>query len=146
MKLHVPHGPYPADPLALAHPEWCSVLRSGRQHIECDCVSFDMANPDYQAYTRQLVLDHVARFGVDGGRIDCAMGGLSNWQPAAGNRPSHSGIRGGLQSESIRRASWTPAGSRCCPGKLPSAALVRAGETSSRHAAVPRDRRCAASS
>ena len=107
---YVPHGPYPADPLALAHPEWCSVHRSGRQHIEWDCVSFDMANPDYQAYTRQLVLDHVARFGVDGGRIDCAMGGLSNWQPAAGNRPSHSGIRGGLQIVSAIRQGFLDAG------------------------------------
>ena len=64
---------------------------------EWDCVSFDMANPEYQAYTRRLVMDHVARFGVDGGRIDCAMGGLSNWHPVDGLRPSNSGILGGRQ-------------------------------------------------
>ncbi len=93
---YVPHGPEPNDPLALNHPEWCSQARRGGQQMEWDCVSFDMANKDYQAYTKQLVMDHVARFHIDGGRIDCAMGGLSNWKPQEGNRPSSSSLKGGI--------------------------------------------------
>ena len=92
---YVPHGPYPVDPLAKEHPEWCSTARSGEQQIEWDCVSFDMANPDYHAYTSALAQNHVERFDVDGGRIDCAMGGLSNWSPQPGNRASSSGLKGG---------------------------------------------------
>ncbi len=93
---YVPHGPYPQDPLAAEHPEWCSVARDGTQQIEWDCVSFDMANEDYQAYTSALIRDHAARFGVSGGRIDCAMGGLSNWRPFPGNRASSSSLKGGV--------------------------------------------------
>lgn len=93
---YVPHGPEPGDPLAANHPEWCAVSRHGGQQIEWDCVSFDMANKDYQTYTKQLVMDHVARFHVDGGRIDCAMGGLANWKPQEGNRPSSSSLKGGI--------------------------------------------------
>lgn len=102
---YVPHGPEIEDPLAKEHMEWCSVDRDGKQQTEWDCVSFDMANPDYQDYTRRLVRDHVRRFGIDGARIDCAMGGLTNWKPYDGNRPSNSNLKGGVAiSRSIREA------------------------------------------
>jgi hypothetical protein len=107
---YVPHGPEPQDPLAANHPEWCSISRQGGQQIEWDCVSFDMANKDYQAYTRQLVMDHVERFHVDGGRIDCAMGGLSNWQPQKGNRPSSSSLKGGMGIVSAIREGFLLSG------------------------------------
>lgn len=113
MKLlfdYVPHGPYPEDKLAVDNPQWCAVHRLGHPQIEWDCVSFDMANPDYQRYTRSLVSDHIQRFAVDGGRIDCAMGGLSNWQPVAGNRPSSSGLAGGVQIVGAIRQAFLDAG------------------------------------
>ncbi len=107
---YVPHGPFPEDQLALDHPEWCSVARSGDKQIEWDCVSFDMASADYQAYTASLIAEHVARFGVDGGRIDCAMGGLSNWKPGSGNRASSSGLKGGQGIVSAIRAGFVSSG------------------------------------
>ncbi len=107
---YVPHGPEPEDPLAKNHPEWCSVSRRGGLQIEWECVSFDMANTDYQAYTKQLIMGHVARFQVDGGRIDCAMGGLSNWQPQEGNRPSSSGLKGGMGIVSAIRSGFLESG------------------------------------
>ncbi len=107
---YVPHGPRPEDPLALAHPEWCSVHRTGRLQIEWDSVSFDMANPAYQAYTTALVEDHILRFGTEGGRIDCAMGGLPNWNPSPGNRASSSGIFGGRETVRAIREAFTRSG------------------------------------
>ena len=93
---YVPHGPAHGDPLDLAHPEWRSMRRDGTPQDEWDCVSFDMTLPEYRAYTTDLVRNHVDRFGIDGARIDCAMGGLSNWQPQNGNRPSASNLNGGV--------------------------------------------------
>ncbi len=93
---YVPHGPEPTDPLALEHPDWCSRRKDGTLQDEWHCVSFDMTHPDYLAYTRELVGSHVRRFGVAGARIDCAMGGLSNWQPFPGHRPSASNLAGGV--------------------------------------------------
>lgn len=102
---YVPHGPQLGDPLAAKHMEWCSKKRDGEPQTEWECVSFDMANPDYQRYTKDMVRDHVRRFGIDGARIDCAMGGLSNWEPYDGNRPSNSNLNGGVAiSRSIREA------------------------------------------
>ncbi len=107
---YVPHGPFPEDALAAEHPEWCSVARNGEKQIEWDCVSFDMANADYQAYTKALIAEHVARFSVDGGRVDCAMGGLSNWQPQAGNRASSSGLKGGVGIVTAIREGFAESG------------------------------------
>jgi glycosidase len=73
--------------------------------IEWNCVSFDMANPLYREYHKELVKDHVRRFGIDGSRIDCAMGGLTNWNPYGNNRPSNSNLKGGVEmSGAIRQA------------------------------------------
>lgn len=100
---YVPHGPEPTDPLAREHLAWCSTRRDGSLQDEWNCVSFDMCNPEYLAYTRELVASHVRRFDIDGARIDCAMGGLSNWSPWPGQRPSASNLAGGVAiSRAIR--------------------------------------------
>jgi hypothetical protein len=93
---YVPHGPAPSDPLAKEHADWCSRRKDGSLQDEWDCVSFDMTHPGYLAYTRELVGSHVRRFGIDGARVDCAMGGLSNWAPFPGHRPSASNLAGGV--------------------------------------------------
>ncbi len=93
---YVPHGPAKGDPLEQAHPEWCSMRRDGTPQEEWDCVSFDMTLPAYREYTTELIRGHVRRFGIDGARIDCAMGGLSNWRPQPGSRPSASNLSGGV--------------------------------------------------
>ena len=98
---YVPHGPEPGDALAKEHPEWCSRRPDGSLQDEWHCVSFDMTHPEYLDYTRELVGSHVRRFDIDGARIDCAMGGLSNWRPYGNHRPSASNLRGGV---SISRA------------------------------------------
>ena len=94
---YVPHGPEPEDPLAREHLDWCARRLDGRLQDEWHCVSFDMTHPEYLAYTRELVASHVRRFDIDGARIDCAMGGLSNWQPFPGHRPSASNLMGGVR-------------------------------------------------
>ncbi|MCJ8009932.1 alpha-amylase family glycosyl hydrolase [Lederbergia wuyishanensis] len=100
---YVPHGPELDDPLGIEHREWASVWRDGTPKIEWNCLSFDMANPDYQKYTTELVEEHVDRFDIDGARIDCAMGGLSNWNPVEGKRPSSSSLGAGVSiSKAIR--------------------------------------------
>jgi len=109
---YVPHGPYPDDPLAIEHRDWCSKRRDGSLQIEWNCVSFDMANPEYQEYTKNLVKDHIRRFNIDGARIDCAMGGLSNWEPYEGNRPSNSNLKGGVSISKAIRDAFVEMGKR----------------------------------
>lgn len=100
---YVPHGPAPEFPLAKENPDWCSKRRDGSLQNEWHCVSMDYNHPGYQKYTSDLVYDHVKRFGVDGARIDCAMGGLSNWRPYNGYRPSADSVCAGVHiTEAIR--------------------------------------------
>lgn len=100
---YVPHGPAPEFPVARDNPEWPSKRRDGSLQDEWECVSMDYNHPGYQEYTTQLVHDHVKRFGVDGARIDCAMGGLSNWRPYRDNRPSGNSVLAGVHiTEAIR--------------------------------------------
>ncbi len=100
---YVPHGPVPEYPLVAEHPDWPGKRRDGTLQEEWDCVSMDYNHPGYQEYTSELVHDHVRRFGIDGARIDCAMGGLSNWRPYRGNRPSGNSVLAGVHiTESIR--------------------------------------------
>ncbi len=93
---YVPHGPAPCDTLAREKDHWCSRRRDLTLQDEWHCVSFDMTNPDYLRYTSDLVNSHVRRFDIDGARIDCAMGGLSNWKPYGNHRPSASNLSGGV--------------------------------------------------
>lgn len=100
---YVPHGPAPEFPVARDNPEWPSKRRDGSLQDEWECVSMDYNHPGYQEYTAELVHDHVRRFGVDGARIDCAMGGLSNWRPYGDNRPSGNSVLAGVHiTEAIR--------------------------------------------
>lgn len=100
---YVPHGPAPQFPVATENPEWPSKRRDGSLQDEWQCVSMDYNHPGYQEYTAQLVHDHVKRFGVDGARIDCAMGGLSNWRPYRDNRPSGNSVLAGVHiTQAIR--------------------------------------------
>ncbi len=100
---YVPHGPAPEFPVARDNPQWPSKRRDGSLQDEWECVSMDYNHPGYQEYTAELVHDHVRRFGVDGARIDCAMGGLSNWRPYADNRPSGNSVLAGVHiTEAIR--------------------------------------------
>ena len=100
---YVPHGPAPEFPVARDNPEWPSKRRDGSLQDEWECVSMDYNHPGYQEYTAELVRDHVDRFGVDGARIDCAMGGLSNWRPYKDNRPSGNSVLAGVHiTEAIR--------------------------------------------
>lgn len=100
---YVPHGPAPEFPIAKDNPDWLSKRRDGTAQIEWECVSMDYNHPGYQEYTSELVHDHVRRFGVDGARIDCAMGGLSNWRPYHENRPSGNSVLAGVHiTEAIR--------------------------------------------
>lgn len=100
---YVPHGPAPDFPVAKDNPEWPSKRRDGSLQDEWECVSMDYNHPGYQEYTSALVHDHVKRFSVDGARIDCAMGGLSNWRPYKDNRPSGNSVLAGVHiTEAIR--------------------------------------------
>ena len=100
---YVPHGPAPEFPIAKDNPEWPSKRRDGSLQDEWECVSMDYNHPGYQEYTAELVHDHVGRFGVDGARIDCAMGGLSNWRPYGDNRPSGNSVLAGVHiTEAVR--------------------------------------------
>lgn len=107
---YVPHGPEPHTPLAQAYPEWCAVDRQGNLQIEWDSVSFDMADPDYQQYLYDLVQDQVHRYNLSGARIDCGMGGLPNWNPAPGNRPSNSNMSGGIEVARVIREAFVDSG------------------------------------
>ncbi len=101
---YVPHGPAPEDTLAREKDHWCSRRRDLTLQDEWHCVSFDMTNPDYLRYTSDMVNSHVRRFDIDGARIDCAMGGLSNWMPYGNHRPSASNLSGGVAiSGAIKR-------------------------------------------
>jgi glycosidase len=100
---YVPHGPAPEFPVARDNPDWPAKRRDGSLQDEWECVSMDYNHPGYQEYTTRLVHDHVKRFGVDGARIDCAMGGLSNWRPYKDNRPSGNSVKAGVNiTDAIR--------------------------------------------
>jgi glycosidase len=109
---YVPHGPELEDPLGRTHRHWASLRRDGEPQIEWNCLSFDMTNPDYLQYTKDLVKEHVERFGVDGARIDCAMGGLTNWRPYGDNRPSNSNLKGGIEVSKAIRDGFVEAGKK----------------------------------
>ncbi|REE86178.1 alpha amylase catalytic subunit [Paenibacillus taihuensis] len=109
---YVPHGPELEDPLGIEFRRWASLRRDGNPQIEWNCLSFDMTNPEYLEYTKELVKEHVRRFDVDGARIDCAMGGLTNWRPYGTNRPSNSNLKGGIEISKAIRDGFLEAGKK----------------------------------
>ncbi|WP_164545708.1 alpha-amylase family glycosyl hydrolase [Paenibacillus albus] len=109
---YVPHGPELEDPLGIEFRRWASVRRDGEPQSEWNCLSFDMTNPEYLDYTKELVKEHVERFNIDGARIDCAMGGLTNWRPYDANRPSNSNLKGGIEISKAIRDGFIEAGKK----------------------------------
>lgn len=106
----VPHGPRPVYEFAKEHADWVSKKKNGDQQIEWSCVSFDYNNPDYYSYTVNLLQYYAEEFGLDGARIDCAMGGLSNWEPQSGLRASSSGLAAGLNMTKAVREGFLAGG------------------------------------
>ncbi len=91
----VPHGPLPGSAFAKNHEDWISRTRGGREQLEWNCVSFDYNNKDYAEWVRR-VMERYGQLGFDGSRIDCAMGGMTNWNNETGKRPSSSNLGGGV--------------------------------------------------
>ena len=92
----VPHGPPDHTPLAKAHPEWVCLKEDGSQTYVWGQLAFDNALPQWQDYMRRAAEYNAREYGAVGARIDVAAGSPPNWNPAAGNRPSHSTLAGGL--------------------------------------------------
>ncbi|MCQ2771514.1 MAG: alpha-amylase family glycosyl hydrolase, partial [Clostridia bacterium] len=91
----VPHGPRPVYPFAKEHQDWISKDILGENQIEWDCVSFDYNNPEYYKYNVELAEYYAREIGLNGARIDCSMGGLSNWYSPIGLRASAAGLMAG---------------------------------------------------
>lgn len=103
----VPHGPRPVYPFAREHDDWVSKDRQGNNQIEWECVSMDYNHPDYYTYNVELAKYYAEEISLDGARIDCSMGGLSNWSSAAGLRASASGLAAGLNVvKALREGFW----------------------------------------
>lgn len=108
----VPHGPRPVYPFAKEHDDWCSKDKQGKNQIEWECVSMDYNHPEYAKYNRDLAAYYASTIGLDGGRIDCSMGGLPNWNSAAGLRASAAGIRAGIHVVKNLRQGFLDAGAQ----------------------------------
>lgn len=93
----VPHGPRPSYPFAKEHNDWISKNQAGENQIEWGCVSMDYNHPEYAQYMKELSAYYAKEIGLDGARIDCSMGGLSNWHSATGLRASAAGLGAGIQ-------------------------------------------------
>lgn len=91
----VPHGPRPVYAFAKEHDDWCSKDKRGNNQIEWECVSMDYNHPGYSQYNVDLAKYYAETIGLDGGRIDCSMGGLPNWNSATGLRASAAGLSAG---------------------------------------------------
>lgn len=106
----VPHGPRPVYPFAKEHDDWVSKDKEGNNQIEWECVSMDYNHPDYYTYNVDLAKYYAEEISLDGARIDCSMGGLSNWSSAAGLRPSASGLGAGLNVVKALREGFAAGG------------------------------------
>jgi glycosidase len=106
----VPHGPRPIYPFAKEHDNWISKNKNGENQIEWECVSFDYNNSEYYDYTVNLLAYYASKLGLDGSRIDCSMGGLSNWKPVDGLRPSSSGLAAGINITKAVREGFKKGG------------------------------------
>ncbi len=106
----VPHGPRPVYGFAKDHDHWVSKDREGNNQIEWECVSFDYNHPEYHDYNVALAKYYASEIGLDGARIDCSMGGLPNWQSAAGYRASAAGLQAGLDVVGALREGFKAGG------------------------------------
>ena len=92
----VPHGPPDFTPLAKEHPEWVSLDAKGKPSIRLGRVRLRQRPPGWQDYMRRAAEWDARQYGAVGARVDCGAGGPLNWNPAMGDRPSRSGLAGGL--------------------------------------------------
>ena len=92
----IPHGPLDSSKLHEQHPDWVCKNEDGSFQYWWGCLYCDYAHPGWQGFMGEHSLDWVRRVGLDGYRVDCAGGGPPNWRPHADNRPSMSGLAGGL--------------------------------------------------
>lgn len=106
----VPHGPRPAYSFAKEHDDWISKDINGSNQIEWECVSMDYNHPQYYQYTKDLAAYYASEFGLDGARIDCAMGGLPNWSSSTGLRASASGLKAGYSVVKALREGFQSGG------------------------------------
>lgn len=106
----VPHGPRPAYSFAKEHDDWISKDINGNNQIEWECVSMDYNHPQYYQYTKDLAAYYASKLGLDGARIDCAMGGLPNWNSSLGLRASASGLQAGQSVVTALREGFRAGG------------------------------------
>jgi hypothetical protein len=92
----IPHGPLDSSKLHEQHPDWICKNQDGSFQYWWGCLYCDYAHPGWQGFMGEHAADWVKRVGVDGYRVDCAGGGPPNWRPYGDNRPSMSGLAGGL--------------------------------------------------
>jgi len=100
----IPHGPRDELGFHKQHPDWICRDKSGEMIYWWGCLYCDYANPGWQGYMADHAAYWVKKCGLDGYRVDVAGGGPPNWRPYNGNRPSFSGLWGGLHLlEAARR-------------------------------------------
>ncbi len=92
----IPHGPRPESGLEQTHPEWIARDPAGGFRYQWGCYDCDYAHPGWQQFMAEHAADWVRRVGLDGYRVDVALGQQENWQPYPGNRPGNSCV-GGIQ-------------------------------------------------
>jgi hypothetical protein len=92
----IPHGPLDSSKLHEQHPDWICKNEDGSLQYWWGCLYCDYACPGWQGFMADHATDWVKRVGLDGYRVDCAGGGPPNWRPYGDNRPSMSGLAGGL--------------------------------------------------
>ncbi len=106
----VPHGPPDFTPLAKEHPEWVSLDADGKRQYAWGVYAFDNAHPGWQDYMRRAAEWDARQYGAIGARVDCGAGGPMNWNPVLGDRPSRSGLAGGLGMNRAIREGFLKAG------------------------------------
>lgn len=99
----IPHGPRDESSLHLEHRDWVSSNEDGSLRYWWGCLSCDYAHPGWQDYMGRHAAYWVERVGLDGYRVDCAGGGPPNWTPFGDNRPTMSGLHGGLEVLRVTR-------------------------------------------
>ena len=84
----IPHGPKPESGLEKNHPGWIARDRDGNFRYRWGCYDCDYAHPGWQRFMAEHAVDWVRRAGLDGYRVDVALGQGENWRPHDGNRPA----------------------------------------------------------
>ncbi|MBM4085667.1 MAG: hypothetical protein FJ272_12835, partial [Planctomycetes bacterium] len=112
----IPHGPRDESGLHNEHPDWICRDPDGKMIYWWGCLYCDYAHPGWQRYMADHAAYWVKTCGLDGYRVDVAGGGPPNWQPHGDNRPSHSGLAGGLKLMAEAR--------RACKQHNPNAVIL----------------------